>query len=202
MEKNKTKDPYTPTVYNIGYLGVGKYYTQENNVRSKMYNAWCKILERCYSSKLHDRKPSYKGVEICESWKNFQVFAEWYDSNYVEGFQIDKDLISPSSKIYSPETCCFVPSEINSIFTNRKSIDGILPIGVRKVKNSFLVRMRENNVKKYIGTFNNSEDAFLAYKVAKEKYIKKIADKWKGVISDKVYKAMYDYVVTPHGGND
>lgn len=39
------------------------------------------------------------------------------------------------------------------------------------------------------------EEAFQVYKVAKETYIKEVADEWKDKINPKVYQAMYNYQV-------
>ena len=52
------------------------------------------------------------------------------------------------------------------------------------------------NFRRYtIAVFDTVEEAFQAYKTEKEKYIKEVADKWKNLISDQVYKAMYNYKV-------
>lgn len=50
---------------------------------------------------------------------------------------------------------------------------------------------------KYIvfGYFDSLEDAFYSYKINKEKYIKKVADKYKNIIPRKLYNAMYQYKV-------
>lgn len=50
------------------------------------------------------------------------------------GWALDKDILVKGNKIYSPETCCFVPQEINNLFTKRKSCRGTLPIGVKYIK--------------------------------------------------------------------
>lgn len=47
----------------------------------------------------------------------------------------------------------------------------------------------------HIGVFDTELDAFNAYKNAKEKYIKEVADKYKGIIPNKVYQALYDYEI-------
>ena len=48
---------------------------------------------------------------------------------------------------------------------------------------------------KYLGLFPNQQEAFYAYKKAKEKYIKEVADLYKNIIPQKVYDAMYSYQV-------
>jgi hypothetical protein len=77
------------------------------------------MMMRCYSLKWSSKFPTYKDCIVDERWHNFQIFGEWFEENYVEGFELDKDILGKSSKIYSPETCCFVPQEINLMFTKR-----------------------------------------------------------------------------------
>ena len=48
----------------------------------------------------------------------------------MEGWQLDKDILIKGNKIYSPDTCCFVPSEINNLFVGCNKSRGSLPIGV------------------------------------------------------------------------
>ena len=43
---------------------------------------------------------------------------------------------------------------------------------------------------KNLGRFKNYEDAFLAYKCAKEGRIKQLANKWIGNVEDKTYNAL------------
>lgn len=55
----------------------------------------------------------YPNVEVCESWKVYENFAPWFYENFVDGFDLDKDLKVPGSKVYSPHTCMFIPSTLN-----------------------------------------------------------------------------------------
>ena len=114
----------------------------------------------------------------------------------MEGWCLDKDILVKGNKVYSPETCCFVPNEINILFTKGNSCRGALPIGVRKRKNGkYLTQITKNSKNIHIGIFNTPEEAFQAYKVAKEDYIKKMADKWRDKISNRAYQALYNYQV-------
>ena len=55
---------------------------------------------------------------------------------------------------------------------------------------------KENNKKViYLGTYNTIEEAFLAYKIFKENYIKQVADEYKDLIPQRLYEAMYKYEV-------
>jgi len=106
---------------------------------TKEYVCWQHILERCYDYKQRERHPAYYHIcKICDEWLNFQVFAEWYDNNFYEvptlgRMHIDKDILYPGNKIYSPETCIFVPQRINMLFVNRPNKSG-LPNGITKLK--------------------------------------------------------------------
>lgn len=187
-------NPYFKTYYNIGFLGEGVYNTRKD---IKVYNTWSNMLKRCYSQTEQEKHPTYKEVTVCEEWHNFQNFAEWFYKNYVEGWQLDKDILVKGNKIYSPETCAFVPREINNLFLFRRNSRGKYPIGVKapKRENDFEVGISKNSKIIYLGTFNTPEEAFQAYKVAKEQYIKEVADKWRDQITEEVYRALINYQV-------
>lgn len=51
------------------------------------------------------------------------------------------------------------------------------------------------NMLNRIGYFDNFNDAFLAYKKAKEAYLKEQAEKWKGKIDERAYNALMNYTV-------
>ena len=48
---------------------------------------------------------------------------------------------------------------------------------------------------KHIGYFENQEEAFQAYKQAKETYVKSLAEKWKGFLNERAYYALNNFVV-------
>ena len=195
IKNGEVKNPNTPIVYGIGYSSIGKYSQKEHR---SAYRKWQGMLERCYSEKYHIKKPTYIGCSVSEDWFNFQVFANWfYDetNGYKEGYQLDKDILKKGNKIYSPETCCFVPQEINTLLVKNDSKRGNLLIGVRKNGNGFQARLNINGDTKIIGTYSTQEQAFLVYKEEKESYIKYLADKIKDNISPKVYNALINYIV-------
>ena len=59
------------------------------------------------------------------------------------------------------------------------------------------VQFTKPSDKTYIGYFSAPEEAFEAYKRAKEEYIKEVAEKYykEGAISEKVYNALMNYEV-------
>ena len=163
------------------------------------YVAWTSMLERCYSPRYQSQKPTYKGCSVCKEWLTFSNFKKWFEdpqNGYQEGYVLDKDILIKGNKIYSPQTCCIIPKEINSLFVKPVSRDRILPIGVNKVK-SGRYQARFGAGRKNIGVFDAPEEAFNAYKDFKERYIKSIAEKYfqEGKITDKVYDALMKYEV-------
>jgi hypothetical protein len=145
------------------------------------------------------RNSSYTDVQICEEWHNFQNFAEWMSSQVIldSSWHLDKDLLVKGSKIYSPETCVFLPPEVNMFFTKRKSKRGDYPIGVsyRETTSRFLAGMTWEGKNVYLGSFSSPEEAFCAYKARKEQCAKELAEKWHDKIDARAYEALLNYTV-------
>jgi hypothetical protein len=132
IKEGTISNPNHPTVWKVGYLGEGKYISREGGKLTVVYLKWSNMLERCYSEEYHKKQPTYIGCSVDERWHNFQVFAKWFEENYIEGYELDKDILLKGNKIYSPETCCFVPKEINLLFKGHKN-GKIYPPGVNRV---------------------------------------------------------------------
>ena len=116
----------------------------------------------------------------------------------MESWQLDKDILLKRNKVYSPETCVIVPNELNCLIIKTDATRGNLPVGVSKSGKKFMANLRagkENRKSTYLGTFDTPEEAFKAYKLAKEEYIKVVADKYKNQITEQCYQALYNYQV-------
>lgn len=198
--------PYERRTYCVGYLGEGEYKSRENGKKTKVYNTWCHMLERCYDKKYQEKSPTYKDCKVSEEWHNFQNFAKWYYENFYEiegeGMELDKDILIKHNKIYSSETCIFVPHAINSLFIKNDKNRGESVIGTSPTKNGkYIVHCNMINPKtgkfkgEYLGYYDTQEKAFEVYKYYKEKNIKEVADYFKGQISDKLYQSLYNYIV-------
>lgn len=193
-----SSESFLPSVYGIGYIGVGNYRTTVNRKKTKEYSKWNNILHRGYDKKYKERNPTYKDCYVADTWHNFQNFAKWFEENYVEGWELDKDILINGNKIYSPETCCFVPREINALFKSPKEGVTSLPSGVSydKFNKKYKVSVRVYGKFKTEGRYNTIEEAFQAYKTVKEKHIKEVANKWRGQITEEVYQTMTNYKIT------
>lgn len=168
----------------------------ESSRGDKIRQRWQGILERCYAAKRRHRSPTYQDCTICNEWLRLSHFKVWHEdpaNGYREGYHLDKDIISKGNRIYSPEMCCFVPSEINEQFRGVIARRNDYPIGVRKMKNRYAAYLNG----KFLGSATTPEEAFILYKRAKENRIKELAEKYyaKGEITKRVYDAMMRYQI-------
>ena len=200
FKKGSIENPMTPSVYGVGYMGIGKFKSKDENGKiTKCHNTWKHMLERCYDPKYQEKFTTYKGCTVCKEWNNYQIFAKWDNENYYEvgndQMALDKDILCKGNKVYSPETCIYVPQSINKLFIKCDKSRGDYPIGVRKHGNNFQAHLARGNGLEYLGTYNTVNEAFLAYKKAKEQYIKEVAEEYKDKIPCKLYEAMVTYEV-------
>lgn len=201
FKKGNLKCPYEPRYYGVGYLGEGEYSVKENGKNKKEYKIWYGMLQRCYDPKYQEREPTYKGCAVENYLLNFQHMCEWLDENYYEVpgevMCLNKDILCKGNKVYSRETCIFVPQRINNLFTKCDNSRGDSPIGTTPTSSGNYMVQCSNGYGKQIklGTYSTKEEAFLTYKRFKENYIKQVADEYKDLIPDKVYQALYNYEV-------
>ena len=98
--------------------------------------------------------------------------------NYIEGFDIDKDILIQGNKVYSPDTCCFVPHEINSFFRKYAKGKKTLPVGIRKVGEKYQASICFEGKSKYLGLFDNIKDALDVYIAHKKENVTYLLNKW------------------------
>lgn len=108
------------------------------------YRVWVNMIIRCYSEKALEKNATYRGCSVSAAWLTFSNFKSWMEQQDYEGKQLDKDLLFPSNKIYSPETCVFVYQLVNTFVTESNAMRGEWPIGVSwyKAKQQFVARCR------------------------------------------------------------
>lgn len=196
LRRGAFKNPNLPTVANLGFVGVGKY---DSGSHPHIFSRWYSIFRRVYLESDKPKNSSYVGASICEEWYNFQNFAQWMEDQNIPdiNWHLDKDLLFKGNSVYSPETCVFLPQEVNVFFTKRKTCRGNLPIGVqfREKTGRYLCSFTRNSKSVHVGCFSTPEAAFLAYKFAKESYAKELAEKWKDKIDPRAYDALINYKV-------
>lgn len=190
------------TVFGVGINDYDGKTVNPDGSRCHVYLRWKALLHRCYSVYALKLKDQYKDVVVCDEWLSYSNFRKWYTTQIGcdLGYHIDKDLLTHGdkvAKVYSPETCVLVPREINVFMINTENNGSELPIGVYFHKNNKLYKSQINEFgkRKCLGYFKTPEEAFHAYKEAKESQAKLLADKFKGKICERTYNALMNYKV-------
>ena len=154
-----------------------------------IYNAWQAMLARCYSAKCQDRHPTYRGVTVHEEWHRFSSFKRWYDENYVEGWYLDKDLLTDTRE-YGPNNCIFVPGWLNKFTNDSRAHRGEWKIGVswRNDANAFVAKCSNPTTKKQecLGYFKSDEEAHRAWLDRKVELAYQLKD-WMDAIDRRIY---------------
>ena len=163
------------------------------------------MIRRCYDPKHQEKYPTYKGCTVEDYLLNFQNMGKWIDENYYEvpgeKMQLDKDILCKGNKVYSRESCIFVPQRINLLFVKKDNARGEDPIGVDQLPSGNYQVTCNNRYGEqlYLGTYSTKEEAFQVYKQYKEKVIKEVIDSYEGIIPEPHYSrlktAMYNYEV-------
>lgn len=139
---------------------------------------WNGIKKRCSKTEATIKKiPTYIECTVCDEWRSFDVFELWFNDNYIEGNEIDKDLLKKGNKVYCPEYCCFVPSKLNLIIGKKENIKRSSPMGVCfcKKTRSYIAQINIDSLSVNLGSFVSAELAAMAYKMAKELEVKRVA---------------------------
>lgn len=186
-----------PSVCEIGFIGIGLY---SKKAHLRIYHVWFEMLRRCYNKDCKIKWPTYINCTVDKRWHNFQNFCHDYllmigsDKNW----QLDKDILFKRNKIYSRETCCLVPQDLNKLLVKRDIDRGEFHIGVSYYENNpnpyqSYCHIKGNVV--YLGSFKTEQEAYLVYKAAKEAEIKRLANLYKEELDSRVYAALMNYEV-------
>lgn len=187
--KGNIKDPFFPYLHGMGYVGES-HRTNTDDLTPFVF--WKHMMDRCYKEGYSPK--SYEKVEVCKEWYNFTTFKTWFEEHYVKGFELDKDVLQKGveNKIYSPETCIFLPKEINCAITTHKNKYN-LPTGVSLSKNSkYDCKIHYKNT--YISKrFDTLEEAVEFYKYNKAKIIESLIEKYRDKLEDRAIMGLKNY---------
>ena len=214
FKNGKCKNPFFTSVFGHGYLGVDRNGNVPNttefkngkNILTCEYTKWQSMLIRCFDNKFKEKYLTYKNVTCCNRWlcfanflEDFAILKNEYNWNKEEKINLDKDILHKGNKIYSLDNCVLVPQWINLLFIKKDTNRGEYPIGVsyHKQNKKYQALCNINRKLTRLGLYNTIEEAFNAYKIAKENEIKRIANCCvsKGFITkdSRLYKAMISY---------
>lgn len=183
--------------YGVAYNSRGRHKAKINSKQTLAYRTWHNMIARCYSQKYQSINPTYIDCSVTEDWLDFQNFADWFESHEYSraGYQLDKDLLIPNNKVYSPDTCCFVPKQLNTLILDASTIRGDYPQGVsfHKASSKFSAQVKINNKYKHLGLFECPSEAHNVYRTEKEKHVRVKALEWKGKVSNAVFNALANW---------
>lgn len=185
-------------IFGVGTNSRGKYKTAGlDGKKAKAHTVWYNMLSRAYNPKYQAKQPTYIGCSVTDEWLEYQEFAGWFENHEYSnrGYELDKDLLLPSNKIYAPDRCVFVPRQLNSLLTDSGAARGQYLQGVyfNKRWNKFVAQICINGKKKNLGYYGNELEAYHVYKKAKEENVKRMANLWRDDIADGVYYALMNW---------
>lgn len=131
---------------------------------TRAYGVWRDMQQRLKKGSL------YQDIE--NRFDSFQLFADWCQDEYGylnkdehgRFWALDKDLLAPNSKMYSPETCAFIPTKMNVMFNKREKSNG-LPLGVYADGREGYYKSIIN--RKHLGIFKDAVSAHVAWQSEK-----------------------------------
>lgn len=184
-------------IYGVGTNSKGHYKAKRNGKITKSYSTWKSMLRRAYCQKLHAKQPTYIGCSVDKRWLEYQNFANWFESHdYSDcGYELDKDLLIPTNKVYAPDQCVFVPQQLNKLLTDSGATRGQYPQGACFIerRNKFRATICINGKKRHLGYFDTPQEAHQVYKIYKEAYVKEKALEWQDRIANNVFEALMNW---------
>ena len=147
--------------------------------RCKYYTAWIDMLKRCYSKKYLESYPTYIGTSVCNEWLYATAFKKWMEQQDWHGKCLDKDIIVPGSRLYSPDTCAFILPATNLFVIASDASRGEYPIGVYLYKPTGKYHARCKNhftgKHEHLGYFSTPEEAHESWRERKHKLAQLVA---------------------------
>lgn len=173
----------------------GKFLAVVEGKQTPAYKKWNSIKNRLQAP--HKRgNASYHHCTLSEEWKDFQNFAKWYYENFVEGWVIDKDLLSSGVKTYSSETCCFIPPKLNGYLVGMSRVldgDTSLCWNYRENYKVYVANVSNNKKRIHLGHYTNAYDASVAYLKGKFEILNSIEEEYSQLFSQKVVDGLKNF---------
>jgi hypothetical protein len=200
-----TKLIYGVGVNDLGYMTHVYEYVTENGgkrirkqvFRCKYYEAWVSMIKRCYSKKSLERNPTYISTSVCSEWLYATAFKKWMEQQDWQDKSLDKDIIAPGSRLYSPETCAFVLQATNLFVTANDACRGDYPIGVSLYKQTGKYIAKCNNPftgkREHLGYFLTQEEAHEAWRKRKHELAQLVADRESDIRVVEALKKRYSF---------
>lgn len=124
----KFKNASKPIVSGVGYIGdKNLILSYDKKLYKVLYARWSAMIYRCYNVRdMWYKSYGGKGVKVDDRWKCFVNFYNdaqllpgfSIDNIFNRDFELDKDKlqinIPTSNRVYSKDTCCWIPKSENN----------------------------------------------------------------------------------------
>ena len=201
LDKGKVYNPYYKgnLMYGVGVFDRPKIVDRVSC--TKIRTMWYNMLERCYCEKFHKKQPTYAGMTVSEDWKMFSKFERDvkemvnFEKCLTENWALDKDSIVVGNKVYSKDTCCFIPQSLNSKLSTLTNLEtygsgcSMLPYG------SYRVLVGGHGKRGHVGCYKTLDEAFSVYKSIKGKMLLKEIQEYAGSIDSRAVDSVRSYIL-------
>lgn len=175
-----------------------------NGLPLRQYTLWTTMLQRCYDDKLQQKQKSYIGCSVSDAFLSYTFFYDLcglefgFNAKDEDGksWQLDKDLLIRGNKVYSENTCCFLPAKLNMLLQSGSCRPDPKSCGVVLTScSTYQAQCSVNGKAVYLGTFKTQEAAYETYKKFKEGLIKRFTTDNFNLLSDKHLDALIGYIL-------
>lgn len=211
IDKGNFRNPFKRSILNnIISLGNHKNYNLGKYGKKKrkyLYDMYRDLVRRIITPNGKNEVDCYLEVSLDERWNTYEKFLDWVfgdpDNNFHWFYQIDKDLLDQRSKVYGPDTCIFLPQQLNKALSIGKNINTSIAQGVHKMNKSretsnpyrSAILISFLNIRHQFRSTMSESESFLKYAAAKHYILKVYADIYykEKYINLKVKNAIYKY---------
>lgn len=150
-----------------------------------------------------EKRKSKTQFEITNEGENVNCFidlkleSEIDFINEITNFtwELDKDILKHDTKIYSKDTCCWIPGQLNSFFTNKNSkntsgFEGVAIDITAKEEFKYQAHIRWDGKLTRLGRFDNPIDAYKSYVKSKSELLEYYLNEKFWYIDEDIKKAM------------
>ncbi len=203
MRKDHRKRALALLVSDVDY---SKEYTDKEGKRQSCleYAIYHKILMRTGNIKTQEHRPTYKGCTVSVNLKNYNYFVEWCRRQKgfnTEGWVLDKDILSGKYKIYSEDTCVFIPMCVNSFLTFSKRVNstsGYAGVSWQKSYTKsggkYIASCAQLDGKnKTLGRTTCPKEGYKLYRKEKVRLAKVLAQRYCGLVDNRVYDYLNNF---------
>ena len=174
-----------------------------SRVSTKEYSHWQNMKSRC-NTPYWEKYPSYNGISMSDNFKNYDFFVDWCRSQRgfnVDGYTLDKDILSKATgdRVYSEETCSFVPTEINGfLIIKNPNVKHYTGVSFQQECQKFIVSCSQlNGRNKTLARVLCPIAGYEIYRNEKVRLAKILAEKHTGSVDERVCEILrnFDYYI-------